>query len=397
MPIGTVEVPITHVDEQPTVCIPVNVEWIPALLAMVSPARYPEFWAGTLSENRRARLEVQNLIYLISNMEACGDMASCCLPLYVIQRINPDTGLPEVSTNNGASWQPNPATLATKIVEPIPPVTSGIAATQCDASVNIMTNIQAWIDHVTNDFDVAADVTAFAFAVANGVLVAALAILGEIELAPIEEAVIAIIGAAMFEAWSAGKTVYTTYWTDAIKAQMLCIINTNIGSDGSFNDGQFSAMWNQFNHDLPGSIAKSLFLGFSSSVGRQGYNNMAAGGHADGSDCPCETCDLSTWGFFDDNSGVTVTKSGGDWEIEAQERDSGHWYVIIVSSGPADCCVIGSFGSSTFWTVANCALCGSEPDSVTTAPVTIATIPTEPLTAVLLRGNAPFTVPIHFS
>ncbi len=293
MPIGTIEVPVTHVTEEPTICIPINVEWIPAILAMVSPARYPEFWAGTLAENRRARLEVQNLIYLISNGGFC-DMTTCCIPPYIIHRTNPDTGMVEISLDNGATWQPPPNSLPTVINEPIPPVTSGIAGTKCDAATNIQTQMEAWVSHVTSDFDTAVDLFAFGTAVILAITDAVLIIASAGILSLIETEILTAIGSAIALAFSAGKTVFSDYWTDAVKKKLLCITLDHIGDDGSFTDATFSDAWNDFNTNMPGGVAKILFMGFLSSIGRQGMNNMASSGTSSGADCSiCTDCTVT--------------------------------------------------------------------------------------------------------
>src|SRR5437868_390967 len=135
MPIGTIDVPPTHVNDAPHQSICVNVEWIPAIIAMINPAKYPEFWAGTLDENRRARREIQNLLYLISTAEEC-DMSICCEPAIYIYRQNPDTGRAERSSDFGTSWTPDPADPVYHTTQQIPPVTSGVSSTKCDAATN---------------------------------------------------------------------------------------------------------------------------------------------------------------------------------------------------------------------------------------------------------------------
>ncbi len=406
MPIGTIEVPVTHVTDEPTICIPVNVDWIPAVLAMVSPARYPEFWAGTLSENRRARLEVQNLIYLISNGGFC-DMATCCTPPYIIQRINPETGMVEISTNNGDSWQPKPDGLPTVIVEPAPPVDNGVAATKCDAAQNAETQIEGWITHVTNDFDTAVDIFAFGSAVIAAIADAVLLILSAGTLTLIEAEIITAIGAAITGAWLAGKTIFSNYWTDDVKHQILCSLFNNIGDNGSFTDAQFSAFWADMNLHLPGAIAKMLFMGFMSSIGRQGLNAMAASGNSSGSDCVSCTPDCEdkfTWptSTFGANGTVVIDNTEHSITAEAIESNPGTWYWAFES----DTCCTGTVeitvGTPTifFRGVIPC------PDKAeftygdeSSPPWTIFTLPIVNTAAFVfyMHGDAPFTAKVTFS
>lgn len=290
MPIGDIDPPSVGIQDEPTVSLCINRDWAAQLLAMVYPAQYPEWWSGTLEENRYARTQVRELLYILSTMEECGDMTTCCQPAYVIQRINPDTHMIEISTNNGSTWQPQPGSLPTYIVEPPPPVTSGTAGTKCDAAKNWMENFQAWVTHVTNDFDTATSLLSFASAVLEAILVAVVTILSLGTLTAVEAAVLPIIGAACAAVFTAGKTAFVDYWagddTDRLEEAIYC----TIGDDGAFTDEQFTAAWNKINTTLTGNPSKNLLLGMLTSIGRQGMNNMAAQGTNAGSDCSAIDC-----------------------------------------------------------------------------------------------------------
>jgi len=396
MPIGNVPPPSQHPDEPPFVCIPINTEWIPILLGALQPLKYPEYWSGTLEESRGARKDFGILLDQIMQAEDCG-MSGCCLDLYVIQRISPDTGLVEVSVDNGVHWQPAPGSIPTKIVEPVPPVTSGLAATKCDAAQNVATQIDDWIEHVSTAFDVATGLADFAIIVASAILDAVLLILTEGGLTAAEVQIIEIIGAISTAVWSAGKSVFDDYWSSENKDIIFCAAFTTIGDNGAFTDTQFSAFWNLCNEKLSASIAKSLFLGFISSVGRQGLNAMSASGLAADSDCASciTTCDLDNWttviGTEVGRTATTVTVdavlSGGNYEVAMETSTVSPW---------TQCChFLPVADSGSFGTPVGRVLCGN--DNTNPANIVFPLGYDDAVNLFFMTDASPFTVTITFT
>ena len=318
-------------------------------MAMVSPARYPEFWAGTLDENRRARREVQNLIALLQSGEDCMNPKNCCVDVVVIRRIDPDSGQVQVSYDNGATWQPAPNQVSSLVVVPIPPVTSGVAGTKCDAATNVFTQAGDWIEHVSTAFDVAAGVLDFAILVAAAILDAILLLLSEGALTAAEAQIITIITGVMTGVWEGGKALFVDYWTSEERDKILCAAFCNISDDGSFSDAGFSGFYRQCSADLTGGLAKTLFLGFISSVGKSGLNAMAASGKSadsDCGDCMCfEDC-AAEWFIFNDISGHyhgSILEYGDGFIIaESGPATSGNNYLLIRTANEGVCCVVPS-------------------------------------------------------
>jgi hypothetical protein len=357
MPQPPLTPPPCHPDEPPFVCIQINTSWIPYIIGLLRPAKFPEYWSGTLDENRNARRDVQNLIDQFQVMESCEDMTNCCLDLYIIQRVNVDTGNVEISIDGGTTWQPAPGSLPTKIIEPAPPVTSGTSATKCDAATNAMEQVQGWIDHVTLAFDIAAGLVDFAIAVASAILDAILLILSEGALTAAEAQIIAIITGAITAIWEGGKAIFADYWTPEIKDDILCSLYCTIGEDGHFTDAQFAAFRQKISAKLPGGAAKALFLGFIGSVGRQGLNAMAASGNsalADCAHCACDDDCASSWASADISNrtwGKIVARDSvaGSIDIESDllATDS-FYYCVIKTPTDMDCCIFDhSIGNPT--------------------------------------------------
>jgi len=366
MPVGNIEPPSSHPDDDPKVCIEVNVGWIPYLIGMVWPAKYPEYWAGTLEQNRTARKDVMTLMAIIQSAKEC-EMASCCVDdKQKTVRVDPATGMLVQSYDGGVTWKPATGGLQSVIVEPVPPVTSGVSATKCDAATNVGGQVDAWINQVTDDFDTATSLLEFGLAVLEAILVAVVTILSAGTLTAVEALVLPTIGAALFAAWAAGKTLFVAYWTTEIKDKILCAAYCNIGEDGSFTDAQFTAFWNKCNSQLPPSPAKMLFMGFMSSVGRQGLNAMAATGLSADSDCSqcCAACETTIWSVVEYESVDVgeITGRGLNWvEVTATSHPSFPYADVVMIQTPADgnCCVMDHIDliSGEFTPISTVVLC----------------------------------------
>jgi len=331
-----------------TICIPKNITHMKAFWGALWELT---FWNNWEQDEAHSAAEVARVWYRyylswerqMAELPDCEDGMACCTPVQVTFRVNPTTGLIEQSSGGGA-WQPAANTLQSVIVEPVPPVTSGTSATKCDAATNLAGQVDVWIDQVSNDFTTATSLVEFATAVFEAILAAVLVILSAGTLTPIEALIIPTIGAALAAAWGAGRAVFDAYWTTENKDKILCAAVCNIGDDGSFTDAQFSAFWNKCNTVLPPSPAKMLFMGFLSSVGRQGLNAMAATGmsaDSDCSDCPCGAC-ATTWavGNVDGNTayGTLVSSSGDVYTFEGQVAFDGLYYLTILTADETVCC-----------------------------------------------------------
>jgi len=281
-------------------------------------------------------------------------MSCCCDDKAKIFRINPTTGNVEQSTDNGTTWDPAAGGIQSVIVQPVPPVTSGVAGTKCDAATNVAGQVDVWIDQVSNDFTTAVSLLEFAIAVLGAILAAVLVVLSAGALTPLEALVLPTLGAALAAAWGAGKAVFDAYWTTEVKDKILCAAFCNIGDDGSFSDAQFSAFWNQVNADLPPSPAKMLFMGFLSSVGVAGLNAMAASGMAADADCSdcteCLECEIDNWacsfwyggdyltspstGTF----GTEIARDATSITIQSSDRGDGQQAISISTPSGTLCC-----------------------------------------------------------
>lgn len=346
--------PIPAVIDPPKQClciqIPNHPDWKRVIAGCLFELSYWFNWERTGDNSGAQCAAVWKQVY--SSID-WSDMSCCCDQPVLIYRINPDTGNVEQSSDGGTTWTPAAGGLQSVIVQPVPPVTSGVAGTKCDAATNVAGQVQVWIDQVSNDFTTAVTILEFATAVLEAILVAVVTILSAGTLTAAEALVLPTIAAALYAAWGAGKTVFDDYWTTDIKTKILCAAYCNISDDGSFTDAQFSAFWNKVNADLPAGPPKMLFMGFLSSVGAAGLNAMAATGSSADSDCsdcdcnPCaDPCEIE-WTFF----GVTDIVKIDDCHYTMTTTGVGHF---AFTSGDQDLCCyfnnnVGFLGTWSSW------------------------------------------------
>lgn len=306
-------IPIPDVIDPPesmsmTLCIPKNRDHMSAFFGALYQLTVWNSWQQNGTQDGKELAAVWWRYYLswnrqMSDIECEDGMSDCCTEQAIIRRVNPETGLLEQSTNGGSTWTPAAGGLPSYIVQPVPPITSGVAATKCDAATNVREQVSQWVTQVSNDFDTATTLLQFAELVVLAIVGAVLTILSAGALTAVEAAILAALAGALYAAWGAGKAVFDAYWVAEKLDIVLCAALCAIGDDGSFTDAQFSELWNKCNVDLPPSPAKMLFMGFLSSVGSAGLNSMAASGFS--ADADCSDCECS------DFMRLWVTPTGG--------------------------------------------------------------------------------------
>lgn len=288
-------IPIPDVLDPPdsmrmTLCIPKNRDHMAAFFGALYQLTVWQSWQEDDAHSGAILARVwwryfQSWNRTMNDIDCEDGMSQCCVEPSITKRINPDTGQTEQSTDNGATWSPASGGLPQYIVQPPPPITSGVSATKCDAATNVRSQVSEWVDKVGVDFDTATSLVDFSIVVFEAILIAVVTFLTAGTLTAAQAAVLPTIGAALHAAWTAGKTVFVSYWVAEKLDIVLCAAYNHIAEDGSFNDSQFGAFWAECNGLLPPSPAKMLFMGFLSSVGATGVSSMAATGKNADSDC----------------------------------------------------------------------------------------------------------------
>ena len=340
--------PPSHPDEPPFVCIQINQSWIPYIIGLLRPAKFPEYWAGTLDENRNARRDVQNLIDQFQEMGECGDMTICCEDQIYILRINPETGRMERSPDGGTTWIPDP-TDPVHIIRPNPPIVrSTVDATKCDASTNALEHIEDIITLQSENIGTAVTVFELASAVALLLLEIFIIVLtgGTGGIPGI--AIITAIWAAASAALTEGKTAFDDYWTNERKDAILCALYCNISDNGTFTEAQYEAFKHKVRLDCPPSPALDFAMTAINAGGVQGMNQMASYGTASNADCAacdCVTeCDINAWSIWNgtENYGaiVQVTSTYIVCDMFLAPETVGEYFLRMKTPSNNTCCAI---------------------------------------------------------
>lgn len=339
-------------DDAPLVCLPVNVYWVAFLLFAIDSSKYPEAWLGTLEENQQARNDVRRLIEMLIMIEDCEDFAmtpqDCCVEVQILVRINVDTGRIEQSRDGGTTWEGSPKDPITQIIEPPPPVTSGVSVNKCDAATNGRQHFEDWVAHVSDAFDVALGVVEFITIVAAAIANALLILITGGAITAFEALLLELIGGVCAAVWEAGKTVWDEYWISDNLDVVLCSFYCNMLDDGSFDDAAYSKAMTYLKSNLPASVAKSLAIGMFTSIGRQGINKWCSYGAAadsDCSDCGCLDC-METWSpRIVDGTPLAIINSvvGNEMlgtAVYAPTLSAPPYIFAIQTTGDDDCCTI---------------------------------------------------------
>lgn len=407
MPIGTVQPNPEHPDDPPYVCLKINKSWVSYLIGALAPLKYPEYWSGTLEENRQARWDTNNLIDQLMTAVECEDemvtVNCCCEDKVVIERVNPITLQIEISIDGGETWGEKPGGLSTIVTEMPPPVTSGVSANKCEAAGNGRAHIEDLIQNVHDAKTGDLSLTDFIIAIATGImgLIALWLSAGALALAVVE--IFTAIFAAIHGVREMDIGAFDAYWTTDERHKILCALYCTIGEDGRFTSEQYSSFMSRWKADAVGGDAFEGVYAQVQVIGRTGLNNLCAYGEGAGTDCSdCDCgCDPTIWqignvpGF---NVTGTIDEVGVDFIIASTALFDGFYYLTLITADPDLCCCVTEFEMvSGELPPGNRIPCGSEQ--------VVGNILGEPLTCLeagqvnylAWQSATPFTVKIKFS
>lgn len=339
MPIGKVPPPSAHPDDEPLVCLSVNQEWITRLIGVIQPMKYPEYWGGTLEQNRQARKDFGILLDQLMSLEDC-NMAKCCEDTIYLYRQNPDTGRFERSSDGGSTWLPDPVD-PIYVTKQLPPraVPEGQDA-KCNAATGFGENFDDIITVQSENLGTAVTVFELAAAVAAVIIDIIVAIVtegvGAVAIVSITDAIFAAAAAAFTE----GKTAFDDYWTNEKKDAVVCAAYLTIGDNGQFTQDQWDAFRHKVKMDLPPAAALDFVMTAANAAGFVGGSNMASYGVVADADCSeCgDFCTLTDWGILAGGGTIdTGTRTPTHVEIDAS-LVGGNYYVVFASPAADTCC-----------------------------------------------------------
>lgn len=283
MPKQPLTPPGVEPDEPRCVCISVNESWAVLLLGAVHHMQYPEYWAGTLEQNRLARRQAKNLMAVIS--EAI-QMGCCCNDQTTIPRREryTSTGRMEVSYDGGQTWE-NGDNFDPRFNSPLfPPLTpaSPDEDVKCRAVNNAVNVLKDGVDYIIT-LDSTVSAVAAGMAAVFGTVVSI--IFGGL-LWPV---VIAAAGAFV----AATPQAIQLAFTPDLWAQVVCILYRHAADDGAFDTAAWQAAKDEIYSSLTG-VAMGILLRVMDLLGPVGLTN--AGRQESASPLvTCEDCEDANW------------------------------------------------------------------------------------------------------
>lgn len=388
-----------HPEDEPLICIQLNEHWIPYLIGLLWPAKFPEYWAGTLDENRNARRDVINLIAILEQSLECGDMSNpCCdgsdLTIVVMNRITLDGRL-EISIDGGQTWTSDPNDPANTVVTYPPPVTAGVSLTKCDAASNGKQHIEDLIAGIHENLVQGGTAFDIGIAIALVVVGILLTVLGSPEAIPAAEKILLGIFGAVQAVITVGVEAFDAYWDSDARDKILCALYCNIQDDGTFTSDGYFRFLSQMKTTEVASPALDIVMTSIKAVGLPGLNKFCAYGSsadADCSSCDCN-CNIDNWHVQTLLGGTEVSRDASSITVDSVLATVGQWQAAIRADEIHECCFLDSVEVTGTGNAIWCHnLCGEVIDEAAYKHCGLIPTGTVFINSVLLASNAPFTV-----
>jgi hypothetical protein len=328
--------------------IPNDPKWIGAvsgaLIVMIYASEW-ESYGGITPDEAAARSKVMLDDFWASN--GCGEDMNCCDDQVRIKRINPVTGRPQISLDNGVTWQPDPADTQNNIQLLPPIVKEGSSNTQCDAATNASEHINELITATGENLTTASTIFALAVGIAEAILGLFLILISAGTLTAPVTAVATAIWAAATSLFSLGISAYNSYWTVDKQDAILCALYCTIGANGQFTEAQYQEFRTKILGQLPASPALDIVMTSINVGGATGLSQMASYGNAalaDCSSCVCDECDPLNWDVPAGHPELGIVLGYGDGyvDIQAGLNSDGRYYLVAQSVNVDTCCQIQS-------------------------------------------------------
>jgi len=321
--------------DRPLVCPVFSAEYIPYLVGLLEIYAYPDKFIGTEDERQHGVDMMTELRRILMTAQNCG-----CEDVVTLHRFNPETGRPEISTDGGSTWTPDPEDPQNSVPLYPPPVQPGGSRTKCDAATNAKEHIEDLITGIHDNLSVAATIFDLAVGVAVAILAIVLSVITGGVGSPEAIALAEAIWGAAAAVFALGITAFDDYWTNELKDRVLCALYCTIGENGQFTDAQFAQFKAKVREDLPASPALDIVLTTINGVGSRGLSQMASYGAAadsDCSDCDCVGCDFSTWAIWV-AGGTLVSQDHDHITLTLTDGGDGWFYGSVKSAAPSQCC-----------------------------------------------------------
>jgi len=284
------------------ICIPKNVTHMKAFWGALWELTFWNNWEPDAAHSGTLVAHVWERYYLswqrqMNELPDCEGNVNCCEPLPVLHRIDPVTGYPQVSYDNGETWKSDPNSIQSQITVLPPLVHEGSTSTKCDAATNASEHVNELITATGENLETASTVFALAVGIAEAILALFLILISAGTLAAPVTAVATAIWAAATSLFNLGISAYNAYWTVDKQDAILCALYCNIGDNGQFTEEQYQSFRAKVKGQLPASPALDIVMTSINAGGAVGLSQMASYGNAaeaDCSSCSC-SCDPTSW------------------------------------------------------------------------------------------------------
>jgi hypothetical protein len=338
-----------------TLCIPKNKDHMMAFFGALWELTMWDSWQPDTAHTGKELAAVWYRYWLswdrsMNDLECEDGMAKCCVEPVTLHRINTETGRPEISVDDGVTWQEDPADVQNQIQLLPPLVTEGGSNTKCNAATNAADHIDELITATGENLTTASTVFGLAVGIAEAILAAFLIFVSAGTLTAPVTAVATAIWVAATQLFALGIAAYEAYWTTDKHDVLFCAVYCNIGDNGQFTEAQYQAFRSKVLSTLPASPALDIVMTAINSGGAVGLSQMAS--YGSGAIRDCDSCVCNDWCSnkfeirFNDPSLGIITEVGEDYIIaETTTPQPNGVYYISMWTGEEnylDCCYVNS-------------------------------------------------------
>lgn len=322
--------------------------------------KYPEYWAGTLEENRTARQDVGNLINQLAIAGDCMD-DNCCpdVPstVTILHRVASDNSSLEMSIDGGETWLPDNTDPRGQVMSTPAPVGS-VAASKCEAAANIVQGLMEAQTVISDTLSAGGSLQTLALEVITAILALLL-------LPPLGAAVLLTIVFGLIRHFLAmGQAAYDALFTAENWDRVTCAFYCAMDDDGKLSASGMETAKRIIYKNVPGQNsptgAAQNIVELINFVGLAGLNLFAYTYQADGAncdDCECPTCEidydfqvLPFYWVLDDVKGTWELGANKGWKSIYKVTTDQTYYVAKIEQTFVEPCFAGYLHLSFFIT-----------------------------------------------
>lgn len=347
-----------HPEDEPLVCLQINEHWIPYIIGALWPMKFPEYWAGTLDENRNARRDAVNLIAIFEQaLEDCGMSNGCCdgsdILITVLTRVTID-GKIQISIDNGATWHDNPKAPYVTTPQLPPYIATNPGTNKCDVASNVWEQMHVTAENFKTYYATLSTLKDILAAMVGALAEAILAILD----AP--DAALSLIPAIIEwakNAFTLTPEEYNALFTEEAWNRMLCILYCNTPDDGSYEETDFLNILADC-ATIPGGdgfqTVGEIFKGMIKFWQVSGLNTIASTGTVHGADCSDCDCECSADNYAVDGArGIELSRTATSITVQAVLLGGQYEAAVRVNEGFSCCHItatatVGTLGSGVW-------------------------------------------------